>query len=81
MEDLKFLDIQVGDIVAVFDQYSHDYNVHHIKVQCIEFDREFITEANPEGKHCYGDDLDKDKYGEEYITHITEANFISIDRR
>lgn len=77
-----FLDIKVGDIVVVYDEYSHDYNEHYIKVESIEYDDCNITETNPKGMTCYGKDLDwwneelQDYEGDDYITNVTESNFV-----
>lgn len=77
-----FLDIKVGDDVIAYDEYNHDYEEHHIKVENIEYDKENTTETNPEGMVCYGKDLSfwneeqQDYDGDEYITRVTESNFI-----
>ena len=70
-----FLDIQVGDKVIVYDEYSHDYNEHVLRVDVIEWDKEYITETNPQGMHCYGTDLEEEEWGDDYITQVTESNF------
>lgn len=77
----QFLDIQVGDIVVVWDEYSsHDYNEHRIKVEHIEFDDEYINgESNPKGMRCYGTDLEEDEWGDDYMTVVTEGNFVAIE--
>lgn len=76
MKDRKlFTDIAIGDIVVVFDEYSHDYVEHKIKVESIEFDKEYITEGNPNGMVCYGTDLDEEEFGDDAITVVTIANF------
>lgn len=72
----KFLDIQVGDIVIVFDEYAHDYEEHRLKVDSIEYHPDWITETNPLGMHCFGTDLDD--WGDDYITNIHEGNFVRI---
>jgi len=78
-----FQDIKVGDIVVVWDEYGHDYDEHYLKVEEIEYDNEYINgEANPKGMRCYGTDLDlwdeeaQDYIGDEYITVVTEGNFV-----
>lgn len=76
--DKKFLDIKVGDKVIVWDEYSHDYNKHILKVDSIEYDKDWITETNPKGMHCFGTDLQKDEWGDNYITQVHEGNFESI---
>lgn len=71
----KFLDIQVGDKVTVYDEYSHDYIQHVLRVDSIEYDEEYVTETNPKGMHCYGTDLEEEEWGDDYITQVTEGNF------
>lgn len=39
-------------------------------------DVEYVTDSNPEGIVCYGEDLTHDEYGDDYITIVTEANLI-----
>ena len=74
----KFLDIKVGDKVIVYDEYSHDYNKHILKVDSIEYDKDWITETNPKGMHCFGTDLQEDEWGDDYITQVHEGNFERI---
>lgn len=77
-----FLDIEVGDDIIVYDEYNHDYEEHHIKIESIEYDKENVTETNPKGMVCYGKDLSfwdeeqQDYDGDNYITNVTESNFI-----
>ena len=77
-----FLDIKVGDIVVVYDEYNHDYNEHYIEVESVEYDDCNATETNPKGMTCYGKDLNwwndrlQDYDGDDYITNVTETNFI-----
>ena len=73
-----FKDIKVGDIVVAFDEYSHDYNEHIIKIDSIEYDKEYITKTNSNGMICYGTDLEEEKWGDDYITFVHEGNFVSI---
>ena len=73
-----FKDIKVGDVVIVYDEYSHDYNEHIIKVKTIKYDKENVTEDNPDGKICYGTDLEEEEWGDDYITVVTIGNFVSI---
>lgn len=72
-----FKDIKVGDIVIVYDEYSHDYNEHIIEVESIEYDKENVTEDNPDGMVCYGTDLEEE-WGDDYTTVVTVRNFVSI---
>lgn len=75
----KFLDIKIGDKVIVYDEYSHDYVEHILKVDSIEYDKDWITETNPKGMHCFGTDLQEDEYDDyDYITQIHEGNFCRI---
>jgi hypothetical protein len=73
-----FKDIKVGDIVIAFDEYSHDYNAHYIKITSVEYDKEYITETNSKGMLCYGDDIEEEDWGDDYITLVHEGNFIEI---
>lgn len=70
-----FLDIKVGDNVTVYDEYSHDYVQHILRVDSIEYDKEYITDTNPKGMICYGTDLEEKEWGDDYITQVTESNF------
>lgn len=72
----KFLDIQIGDKVIVWDEYSHDYTEHILKVDSIEYHEDWITETNPKGMHCFGTDLQEDEWGDDYITQVHEGNFV-----
>jgi hypothetical protein len=74
----NFLDIKVGDKVIVWDEYSHDYVEHILKVDSIEYHEDWITETNPKGMHCFGTDLQEDEYGDDYITQVHEGNFCKI---
>ena len=73
-----FKDIEVGDEVVVYDEYSHDYIEHIIKVDSIEYYNEFITKDNPKGMICYGTDLEEEELSDDYITVVTEGNFIRM---
>ena len=73
-----FKDIKVGDIVIAYDEYSHDYNEHTIQIDSIEYDKENVTEDNPDGMICYGTDLEEEEWGDDYITVVTIGNFVSI---
>ena len=75
----KYTDIKVGDIVTVFDEYAHDYLVHRIKIENIEYDEENITEDNPQGMVCYGTDMEEEEWGDDYLTVATVLNFIGVD--
>ena len=73
-----FLDIKIDDKVIVWDEYSHDYSEHILKVDSIEYDKDLMTETNPKGMHCFGTDLQEDEWGDDYITQIHEGNFCRI---
>lgn len=73
-----FKDIKVGDIVIAHDEYSHDYNEHTVKINSIEYDKEYVTEDNPDGMICYGTDLEEEECGDDYITFVHEGNFVCI---
>lgn len=71
-----FLDIEVGDEVICYDEYAHDYLEHRLKITGMEFDIEGITESNPLGIVFYGEDVDENEWGDDYLTRITEINFV-----
>ena len=73
-----FLDIQVGDIVIVYDEYLHDYVEHRIEIEDVQYDKEYSTESNPDGMICYGTDLDEEEWGDDYISFVHEGNFIRM---
>lgn len=76
-----FFSIKPGDIVIVYDEYSHDYEEHALRVDSVETDKEYATETNPKGVIAYGTDLGfydikkGDYFTDDYITQITEGNF------
>lgn len=72
----KFTDIKVGDVVFAYDEYSHDYTEHVLRVTSVEFDKEHATESNPDGMCCYGTDLSDTS--DEHVSVITEGNFCWI---
>ena len=74
-----FGDVKIGDIVICYDEYSHDLHWHKVKVNNIEFDEANRTITNPKGKIYFGKDLEEKNWGDDYITVVTESNFISID--
>jgi len=72
-----FKDIQVGDVVIVYDdESSHDYLEHTLEITSIEYEKDYTTETNPTGMHCYGTDLEEEDWGNDYITHVHEGNFV-----
>lgn len=73
-----FLDIQVGDKVIVYDEYSHDYNGHILQINSVEYDKEYVTETNPKGMVFYGTDLEEEEWGDDYITVVHEGNFVGF---
>lgn len=76
-----FLDIKVGDVVIAYDENtSHDYLEHIIKITSIEYEKDYVTETNPNGMHCYGDDLEEEEWGDDYLTHVNEVNFVGFKR-
>ena len=71
-----FLEIKVGDVVTCYDEYSHDYEEHKMKVESIEEDAEYATETNPKGRVLYGEDL---TYGDDFelmLGTVYESNFV-----
>lgn len=75
---LSFNDIKVGDTVVCYDEYNHDYIEHRLLITEIEYEREYVTDTNPSGKVCYGDDLNAEEFGDDYISVVTEGNFCRI---
>ena len=80
-----FKDIKVGDIVIVYNEYSHDYEEHKIKIDSIEYSKEYINKKyNPKGIRFYGIDLSlwdkeiQDYINDDYISVVTEGNFVCI---
>ena len=73
-----FLDICVGDVVLCHDEYSHDYTEHELLITSVEFDKEYITDTNPKGMVCYGEDLNRDELADDYMTLVHEGNFVQI---
>ena len=49
-----------------------------IAIESIEYDKENVTEDNPDGMICYGTDLEEEAWGDDYITVVTINNFICI---
>ena len=83
--DETFKDIKVGDIVIVYNEYSHDYEEHKIKIDSIEYSKEYINKKyNPKGMRFYGIDLSlwdseiQDYINDDYISVVTEGNFVCI---
>lgn len=76
----NFKNIQIGNIVIAYDEYSHDYTEHRVKIESIEYEDEYITSENPDGMICYGTDLEEEEYGDDYISVVTEGNFCGIER-
>ena len=81
-----FIDIKVGDVVIVYDEYSRDYEEHYFKVESVEYDKINATETNPEGMVCYGTDLDcyNEELGvydtDDYVSVVTEGNFVRFNQ-
>ena len=63
-----FKDIKIGDIIVAYDEYNHDYIEHFIKIDSIEYDKEYVTETNPSGVICYGTDIEEAEWGDDYLT-------------
>lgn len=81
MDEVNFFDIQIGDYVICFDEYSYDYVEHVLCINSIEHDKLWITETNPTGMACWGDDIDYYDDDENCMTVVTEANFVGFQRR
>lgn len=76
----NFNDIKIGNIVIAYDEYSHDYIEHRIKIESVEHDEAYITEENPEGIVYYGIDLDREDDDDDFISVVTEGNFCGIEK-
>lgn len=76
----KFKDIKIGNIIIAYDEYSHDYIEHRIKIESIEHDELYITEENPDGMVCYGTDLDREEDDDDCMSVVTEGNFCRIEK-
>ena len=74
----NFLDIEIGDIVVVYDEYAHGFVKHILKVDSVEYHEDWITETNPKGMHFFGTDLQEEEWGDDYITQIHEGNFFKF---
>lgn len=74
----NFLDIHIGDNVIAFDEYSHDYVEHILRIDSIENDEAYVTNTNPNGVVFYGTDLEKEEWEDDYITFVHEGNFVGI---
>ena len=80
-----FKDIKVGDIVIVYNEYSHDYEEHKIKIDSIEYSHEYFNkEYKPKCMGFYGIYLSlcdreiQDYINDDYISVVTEENFVCI---
>ncbi len=74
----EFFDLKVGDVALAYDEYSRDGDIHHVKITNIEYDKANVCEENPEGMTCYGEDLEKEEWGDDYVTVVTPSNFAGI---
>ena len=74
----NFLDIEIGDSVICYDDLSHDYYEHELKIEGIEYDEDSVTDTNPKGIRFYGADLDEEEWGDDYLTWVTENNFCRV---
>ena len=72
----SFFDLKEGDVVLAHDEYSRDCDVHRVRINSIEYDKENACEENPRGMTCYGEDVDEEEWGDDYVTVITHGNFI-----
>lgn len=72
----SFFDLKVGDVILAYDEYSRDGDVHRVKITSVEYDDANVCEENPKGMTCYGDDLDEEEWGDDYVTVVTHSNFI-----
>ena len=69
-----FKDIKIGDIIVAYDDYCLDYIEHLIKIDDIEYYKEYVTETNPSGLICCGTDIEE----ADYKTLVHEGNFVSF---
>lgn len=72
----KFFELKEGDIVLAYDEYSREKDLHRVRINSIEYDKENAYEENPKGMTCYGDDLDEEEWGDDYVTVVTHSNFV-----
>ncbi len=70
-----FLDLKQGDVAIATDEYAHDYTEHRVRLVSYEYDKECATPENPKGLVFFGDDLDKDEWGDDYITRVDIGNY------
>lgn len=74
--DKSFLEVNVGDVVTCYDEYSHDYIEHELKVTSIEENKEYATDSNSKGRVLYGEDLTYGDDDEMMICTVYESNFV-----
>lgn len=74
-----FAKVKVGDVCICYDEYIHDYVEHKVKVNSIEYDREYATKTNPSGKVCFVTDLDYEDDEDNAIGVMHEGNFLRIE--
>ncbi len=72
-----FLEVNVGDTVFCYDEYTHDFIEHEIKVESIEEDEEYATDTNPKGRVLYGEDLTYGDNDDLMLCTVFESNFLS----
>lgn len=76
-----FLDLEIGDRVICLDEYSGGTSYHTLVIDSYEDDKEYATETNPLGRRFWGTDQDylNEDGDNEYMTIVTESNFVAID--
>ena len=72
----KFFELKEGDVVLAYDEYSREGELHRVRINSVEYDKENSCEENPKGMTCYGDDLDEEEWGDDYVTVVTHSNFV-----
>lgn len=81
----SFFDLKISDVVVVCDEYSGGANYHTVKVDSVEDDKGYITETNPTGRIYFctdqeyvNDDGEFEDGDDEYISIVTEGNFVYV---
>lgn len=71
-----FEEITVGDVILSVEGPANECTSRILRVDNVEYDSEFITEYNPEGKICCCTDLKGISVENEGIVRIQESNYL-----
>lgn len=78
----KLKDIKVGDIVVCDNTPDHDYETYILIIDSVEYDKEFITEENPQGILAFGRGYTEDEHemieNAGYTFRCSEENFVGF---